>query len=46
MVEELDLKTNEVLLRKWKRVKELGSSDWEFEIGEPAKQFNPENDLM
>ena len=46
LVEELDLTTNEVLVRKWKRVREVGEGTWEYEIGEPKKQFNPENDLL
>ena len=33
-------------VRKWKRVREIGEGIWEFEIGEPQKAFNPENDLM
>ena len=44
MVEELDVNSNEVLgifpivkviVRKWKRPKEFGEANWEFEIGEP-----------
>jgi len=46
LVEELDINTNEVLMRRWKRVKELGEGEWEYEIGEEPKVFNPENDLM
>jgi hypothetical protein len=33
-------------VRKWKRPREYGEGQWEFEIGEPPKQFNPENDLL
>eukprot|EP00347_Sterkiella_histriomuscorum_P010679 403375340 len=46
LVEELDVNSNEVLLRKWKRPSEFGEGQWEFEIGEPQKQFNPESDLL
>ena len=46
LVEERDQGSNEVLLRKWKRPKELGNSTWEYEIGEEAKRFNPDEDLM
>ena len=46
LVEELDVNTNECLLRKWKRPKEFGDGTWEFEIGEDPKQFDPENDLI
>jgi hypothetical protein len=38
--------TNFIKVRKWKRVREIGEGTWEFEIGEPLKAFNPENDLM
>ena len=34
------------LVRKWKRPREIGEGTWEFEIGEPVKQFNPESDLL
>ena len=51
LVEELDLNSNEVLIRKWKRPKdkELPAqqvAEWEFEIGEDTKVFNPESDLL
>ena len=46
LVEELDVTTNEVLVRKWKRPKEFGEGTWEYEIGEPQKAFNPESDLL
>ena len=51
LVEELDINTNEVLVRKWKRPSEKGlpsqeKPEWEFEIGEDTKVFDPENDLM
>ena len=40
------MNTNEVLLRKWKRPKEFGQAEWEFEIGDDGKQFDPESDLL
>ena len=46
LVEELDVNTNEVLIRKWKRNKEFGAADWEFEIGDDGKKFDPESDLL
>ena len=46
LVEELDINTNEVLVRKWKYAREVGEGTWEYEIGEPKRQFNPENDLL
>ena len=46
LAEELDMNTNEVLVRKWKRPKDFGQAEWEFEIGDDGKQFNPENDLL
>lgn len=33
-------------VRKWKRAKEFGEAQWEFEIGEAQKSFNPEADLL
>jgi len=33
-------------VRKWKRPKEFGEAQWEFEIGEQAKAFDPEADLL
>ena len=35
-----------MLLRKWKRPRELGKIEWEYEVGEDAKRFDPEQDLM
>ena len=53
LVEELDEKSNEVLLRKWKRPRDNGlptanakAGDWEYEIGDDGKAFNPETDLL
>ena len=46
LVEERDQGSNEVLLRKWKRPKELGQAHWEYEIGDDPHVFNPEEDLM
>ena len=34
-------------MRKWKRTKEFGEAEWEFEIGQnEAPKFNPESDLL
>ena len=44
--EELDINTNECLIRKWKRPKEFGDGEWEYEIGEEPTRFNPESDLI
>ena len=46
MVEERDQSSNELLLRKWKRPRELGQAQWEFEVGEDSHRFDPEQDLM
>ena len=56
LIEELDVNTNEVLcttkvslsciVRKWKHPREIGEGQWEYEIGEPPKTFNPEADLL
>ena len=51
LVEELNEHTNEVLVRKWKRPKDttVGSqapAEWEYEIGEAPKTFNPETDML
>ena len=46
LVEELDITSNECLVRKWKRPKEFGDGEWEYEIGEEPARFNPENDLL
>ena len=40
------MNTNEVLLRKWKRQKELGAAVWDFEIGDDGKAFDPESDTL
>ena len=33
-------------MRKWKHPKEFGEAQWEYEIGEAPKSFNPEADLL
>ena len=46
MIEEYDVNTNEWLLRKIKKKKEFGASDWEYEIGQEEKPFNPDTDAI
>ena len=46
-MEERDQNTNELFLRKWKRPnKDLGQIEWEYEVGEDTKRFDPEQDLL
>ena len=33
-------------VRKWKHPREFGEAQWEYEIGEAPKAFNPEADLL
>ncbi len=33
-------------MRKWKHPREFGEAQWDYEIGEPPKSFNPEADLL
>eukprot|EP00331_Platyophrya_macrostoma_P033108 CAMPEP_0176447358 /NCGR_PEP_ID=MMETSP0127-20121128/24973_1 /TAXON_ID=938130 /ORGANISM="Platyophrya macrostoma, Strain WH" /LENGTH=166 /DNA_ID=CAMNT_0017833767 /DNA_START=105 /DNA_END=605 /DNA_ORIENTATION=+ len=43
MMEEYDIKSHELLVRKWKKVKDYKESDWEYEIGEaPPKNKTEE----
>jgi len=47
MVEEFDLNTNQLLLRRRRRQTILGGSgEWEIEIGGEVKPFNPFNELL
>ena len=46
LVEEYDINTFELLIRKWKKHKDYGKEEWIFEIGEPTPTFNPEADLL
>ena len=47
MVEEFDINSNECLLRKVKKHKDFGTSEWEYEIGHPIDvNFNPETDIL
>jgi protein DPCD len=51
LVEELDMNSNDVLIRKWKRPQDKGlpsqqKPEWEYEIGEDPIGFNPEIDMM
>lgn len=36
----------EMSVRKWKHPREYGEAQWEYEIGEAPKTFNPEADLL
>jgi hypothetical protein len=45
-VEELDVNSNDVLCRKWKRPNPMGKEEWDYEIGEDPTPFNPESDLL
>ncbi|EFC35600.1 predicted protein, partial [Naegleria gruberi] len=46
MVEEFDLQTNQLLLRKRRTVSILGEGTWTIEIGGEVKSFNPIHDLI
>ncbi|KAG2388006.1 hypothetical protein C9374_000856 [Naegleria lovaniensis] len=47
MVEEFDLNTNQLLVRKRRRPTVLGGEgEWHFEIGGDVKVFNPFNDWI
>lgn len=35
-----------ILVRKWKKAKEFGEGNWEYEIGQEEKKFNPDSDLL
>ncbi|CAL1533064.1 unnamed protein product [Lymnaea stagnalis] len=45
LVEEYDIKSDELLVRKWKKKSTLGGvGKWEIEVGEQPSQFNLEID--
>ena len=46
MVEEYDINTNECLLRKIKKRRDFGEADWQYEIGQEEKKFDPETDAI
>jgi hypothetical protein len=46
LVEEYDVNSNELLLRKWKHPKEFGEGQWEYEVGRPEKKFDAESDIL
>lgn len=47
MVEEYDVATNKLLVRKTRKPTTLGGEgEWVFEIGAEMKPFNPINDLF
>ena len=47
MAEEFDINSNECLLRKVKKHKDFGTSEWEYEIGHPIDvNFNPDTDIL
>ena len=45
MIEEYDMKTHDIQMRRWKRKGELGEKE-EFEIGEPASATGQNPDAM
>ena len=47
MAEDYDMKTGEILVRKWKKASTIGrKSDWEYEIGCPPLRASVTSDLM
>ena len=45
MAEDYDMKTGELLIRKWKKSSKIGKkSDWEYEVGAPP--MNQKSDLL
>jgi len=36
-IEEYDIKSHELLMRKWKKASTIKETLWNFEIGEPIK---------
>jgi hypothetical protein len=47
MVEEFDLNTNKLLIRKTRKAPTLGGEgEWMFEIGAESRPFNPVNDQI
>lgn len=47
MVEEFDLKTDELLVRSRRSRTVLGKDqEWEYLVGEPPRRFNPEGSLL
>eukprot|EP00694_Reclinomonas_americana_P006601 EC796990.1.p2 GENE.EC796990.1~~EC796990.1.p2 ORF type:complete len:207 (+),score=72.15 EC796990.1:39-659(+) len=47
LVEEYDLRTDELVVRKWRRPTPLGGEGpWDYEVGEAPTRFNPDADLL
>eukprot|EP00792_Barthelona_sp_PAP020_P014014 TRINITY_DN961_c0_g1_i1.p1 TRINITY_DN961_c0_g1~~TRINITY_DN961_c0_g1_i1.p1 ORF type:complete len:201 (-),score=42.14 TRINITY_DN961_c0_g1_i1:123-725(-) len=47
LVEEYEIQTNKLVVRKWRQPTFLGGEgEWVFEIGQATKVFNPYNDLL
>ena len=46
MVEEYDLNSNQLVVRKRRRPNVLGDGKWEIEIGGDVKGFNPIHDVI
>ena len=46
MAEDYDMKTGELLIRKWKKASTIGrKSDWEYEVGCPPLSANSKSEL-
>ena len=45
-VEEYDINTYELLVRRWKKHKDVGKEEWIYEVGEANTSFNPDTDIM
>ena len=45
-MEEYDINTYELLVRRWKKQKDFGKDEWIYEIGEPTPLFNPDTDAL
>jgi len=46
IVEEYDINTWELLVRRYKKHKDVGKEEWVFEIGEQNPTFNPDTDML
>ena len=46
MIEEYDITSNDLLLRKVKIKREFGVSDWIFEVGQEEQKFDPESSTL
>lgn len=45
-MEEFDINSDELIVRRVKHPTDIGEGRWEFEVGESQRNFNPDTEMI